>query len=41
VRAGRVTSSAWVHKWIFLGLALAFAEAAFRMRESLFGGVPS
>src|SRR5438552_791668 len=29
-----------VHKWIFLGLALAFAEAAFRMRESLFGGVP-
>src|SRR3989442_410034 len=41
VSAGRVDLfSLGVHKWIFLGLALAFAEAAFRMRESLFGGVP-
>ena len=41
VSAGRVELfSLGVHKWIFLGLALAFAEAAFRMRESLFGGVP-
>jgi len=29
-----------VHKWIFLGLALASVEAMFRMRESFFGGVP-
>src|SRR5437867_405741 len=41
VSAGRVELfSLGVHKWIFLGLALACAEAAFRMRESLFGGVP-
>src|SRR5437899_1353256 len=41
VRAGRVDLfSLGVHKWIFLGLAVAFAEAAFRMRASLFGGVP-
>jgi len=41
VAAGRVDLfSLGVHKWIFLGLTLAFAEAAFRMRESLFGGVP-
>src|SRR5438876_5539375 len=41
VSAGRVDLfSLGVHKWIFLGLALAFAEAAFRMREGFFGGVP-
>src|SRR5437867_1739197 len=41
VSAGRVDLfSLGVHKWIFLGLAVASAEAAFRMRESLFGGVP-
>src|SRR5947199_147029 len=41
VSAGRVDLfSLGVHKWIFLGLALGFGEAAFRMRESLFGGVP-
>src|SRR5437773_1608493 len=41
VSAGRADLfSLGVHKWIFLGLALGFTEAAFRMRESLFGGVP-
>src|SRR5213083_3001521 len=41
VSAGRADLfSLGVHKWIFLGLALGFGEAAFRMRESLFGGVP-
>ncbi|HUE30587.1 MAG TPA: Hsp20/alpha crystallin family protein, partial [Verrucomicrobiae bacterium] len=41
VAAGRVDLfSLGVHKWIFLGLALGFGEAAFRMRECLFGGVP-
>jgi ferredoxin len=29
-----------VHKWIFLGIALAVAEAMFRLRESFFGGLP-
>ncbi len=29
-----------VHKWIFLGITLAVAEAVFRMRESFLRGVP-
>jgi hypothetical protein len=41
VASGRVDLfSLGVHKWIFLGVALAAAEATWRMRESFFGGVP-
>src|SRR5689334_18749383 len=41
VASGRVDLfSSGVHKWIFLGIALACAEGMFRMRESFFGGVP-
>src|SRR5207249_11624388 len=29
-----------VHKWIFLGISIAVAEALFRLRESFFGGIP-
>jgi ferredoxin len=29
-----------VHRWIFLGIVLAVVEAAVRLRESLFRGVP-
>jgi len=38
-RAGAFTSS--VHGWIFLGFAIGSAEAAWRMRESFFGGRPT
>jgi|SRR5579862_1135300 len=39
--AGRVDFfTSGVHKWIFLGIALACAEGMFRMRECFFGGVP-
>jgi hypothetical protein len=37
-RAGLFTGA--VHKWIFLGLFLGVAEAAYRLRESFFGGRP-
>ncbi len=41
VSAGRADLfSLGVHKWIFLGITLAVAEAVFRMRESFLRGVP-
>jgi ferredoxin len=41
IAAGRVgLFDSSVHGWIFLGLALAVAEAGFRLRESFFGGAP-
>jgi ferredoxin len=41
VSAGRADLfSSGVHKWIFLGIALASAEAMFRCRESFFRSVP-
>ena len=40
-RAGRIDLfTSGVHKWVFLGIAVACAEAMFRMRESFFRGVP-
>jgi hypothetical protein len=41
VAAGRADLfSSGVHKWIFLGVALASGETMLRCRESFFGGVP-
>ena len=41
IGGGRVDLfSSGVHGWIFLGLSLAAAEAAFRLRESFFRGAP-